>query len=200
MKKIITILIMLPLVFSFSITALANNHGEPPIEDYSLKFQNWIFQETDENKLVVNFNTKQELKVKFSEIMTMDVASYYVDTWYKDTDDGLHLIAKDGPLFLDLESDYTVEMINENYYKVTQHGENKLKGNYTVTIDFEYRDGKWLIVDRQEMFNEEPGENEEGGELPVTSTTYPTWALLGLLLAGTGLGLNIMRRKQAIKN
>ncbi|WP_066173901.1 LPXTG cell wall anchor domain-containing protein [Bacillus marinisedimentorum] len=194
-KKLASLLTAMFLVFGFSGAVLAENHGEPPVEELEKKFKDWVIQDADEDHKVKNFDSKEEFKSKLAEIMAMDVAEYIVNTWYYEEDGSLYIIPKDGPIFLNMEKDYILEEKGENEYKLTQEAENTLRGRYTLTIQYLKEDGNWIISNRNGVADNEGTGSESGGELPETATSLPMTMMAGAAAMAGGFAILFYRRR-----
>ncbi|UCZ53176.1 LPXTG cell wall anchor domain-containing protein [Bacillus shivajii] len=193
MKRFISILTVFILVFSYSASAIADSHGEPPIEELEEQFKNLIEVETDDDQKVVEFDSTEQFEQAFHQIMSDELADFYLGQYFKEDDDGYYHLPQDAPAYIDFEQEYTLEEVNNNQYHLTQSREDALRGEFTLTVHYEYANDQWIIADRNDL-----ADVEEGGELPDTATSYPLWTIAGLILAGTGVIL--ITRKQLVNN
>ncbi|MCA0988474.1 hypothetical protein [Guptibacillus algicola] len=184
MYRFLSALVVAGLVFmGMNTPAFAANHGEPPIKEMEQKFHELIHQETNEDGVVKNYDSKDRLEQEFNQHMLPEPARYYVDTYFKEEDGKLYLKSMDAPVEVMWDKDYTLEQIDDQNYKLTQTGENELRGEYTLTINYTYEADKWEFADR----TVEKGATEDtGGEMPDTATNLPTMMLIGsgAVLAG----------------
>ncbi|WP_181350364.1 hypothetical protein [Thalassobacillus sp. CUG 92003] len=191
LKKFMSITLGVLLAFSFSSQVFADNHGEPPVDELEQKFENWVIQETDSNLQVKNFDSKAGLKNKLAEIMTDSLANYYVENYYYEEDGNLYIEEKDGPLMVQTDQDYELEAKSDNHYMLTQSGSNQLRDDYTLTVEYKYEDGQWMMEDRNDKIG------SEGGEMPDTATSLPLVMSLGALMIVMGFGLTFFRKRSA---
>lgn len=150
-KKMI-LLLFSALIFFVGCTSVGNQPDDqpidtkPPVEAMAKEFRERLFQETDDNGIVKEYESKDELMTYFLEICDIEVAKYYIDNCYMDTDEGLLLIPKGGPILFDPELEYDLNKIDENNYEVIQHAENMLHGKYVVKTGFEKIEDAWIIT------------------------------------------------------
>lgn len=185
MYRLLSALVVAGLVFmGMSTPAFAEDHGEPPVKEMEKKFHELIYQETTEDGEVKNYDSKDRLEQEYNQLMLPDVARYFVESYYKEEDGKLILISKDGPVEVQWDKDYTLEKIDDQNYKLTQSGENELRGEYTLTIHYKYEADKWEFAERS--VTKGANEDNSGGEMPDTATNLPTMMMIGggVMLAG----------------
>lgn len=150
-KKKLFIKILFTLIFLVGCTPSNNQpddkqvDSKPPVEAIGKEFKERLFQETDDRGIVKGYKSKDELMTYFLEISDIEVARYYIDNCYTDTDEGLLLIPKGGPILFDPELEYDLNKIDDNNYEVMQHASNMLHGEYSVTTKFQKVENLWII-------------------------------------------------------
>lgn len=115
------------------------------IED---EFINRLFVDRNDDEKVKNYNNKNELINHLSEIAKKDIAKSYINNYYKEKEDGLYIIPKDGPTRIYKDKSYKLEKIDDKNYELIQEAEDQLRGKYKFTVKFTYEENKWIISDR----------------------------------------------------
>ncbi|WP_174727111.1 LPXTG cell wall anchor domain-containing protein [Mesobacillus harenae] len=189
LKKLTAAFAILLMVAGIHSPALADNHGEPPIEELEAQFESFIFPEV-ENGMLTDYDSLDRLEQDMNGIMTFPLTDHYLDTYFIERDGDVVIRATEGPMLVDFDQDFTLEKVNNDHYKLTQTGHNQLRGDYTIEIDYSYEAGKWVFVDRMDIVG-----TESGGELPDTATSMPLMMLSGGLLMAFG-AMMIFRRNR----
>jgi hypothetical protein len=131
----------------------ADNAGdipEVPLRELEDTFRNGIYQEVDETtRKVKNFDTKAQWVQYMSEIMDKSLAETFANDFFNEKENGLYLISRSGPVVLVFEEPYEIEVIDGTKVQAIQKGENILLGKYQLTVTYEYREGNWIITERQ---------------------------------------------------
>lgn len=115
------------------------------IED---EFMNRLLVDKSDNGKIKDYNNKNELINHLSEITKKDIAKSYINNYYKEKEDGLYIIPKDGPTRIYKDKSYRLEKIDDQNYELIQEAEDQLRGKYKFTVKFTYKDNKWIISDR----------------------------------------------------
>lgn len=100
------------------------------------KFMDILVQQTDAHYKVINYQSKQELLEAFAPIAAKEAAAPYVDYYYHDEADGLHMIPTETPPWFNKENDYDMVKIDENKVQVEQENESAVHGKYKVIYEF----------------------------------------------------------------
>ena len=168
--------------------AMADDHGEPPVEELEKKFEELLFPETDGTK-VTKYDSIHQLEEDLNGIMKFPLTDYYLEKYFYEEDGQLHIVAMDGAYLVDLEQDYTLEKLSDDHYRLTQNRSNQLRGEFTVQVDYSFEAGRWVFEDRMDVVN-----SQDGGELPNTATNMPMMMLSGGLLMAAGAFLIYRKR------
>lgn len=187
LKKVIATLSIIMLA-GIQSPVMADNHGEPPVQDLENKFEVLLFPETDGTK-VTNYDSIHQLEEDLNSIMKFPLTDYYLEKYFYEKDGDLHIRAMDGAYLVDLEQDYTLEKLSDDHYRLTQNRSNQLRGEFTVQVDYSFEAGKWVFEDRMDVVG-----SQEGGELPNTATNMPLMMLSGGLLMAAGAFLIYRKR------
>lgn len=194
MYRFLSALVVAGLVFmGMNTPVFADNHGEPPVKEMEQKFHELIHQETNEDGVVKNYDSKDRLEQEFNQHMLPEPARYYVDTYFKEDDGKLYLKSMDAPVEVMWDKDYTLEQVDDQNYKLTQTGENELRGEYTLTVHYTYEAEKWEFAERS--VTKGANEGNKGGEMPDTATNLPTMMVIGSGAVLAGALLLVARRR-----
>lgn len=192
MKKLVVAVLVLVTLTGLQIPVFAENHGEPPVKELEQQFYDLIYMDTAENYEVEQYDSLDRLEEDMKSIMVWPLADHYLDTYFEERDGNVYLIPTEGPIRLNMDEDYTLEKISDDEYKLTQHGENALRGEYTLTITYSYEAGKWVFGNRMDIVSS----SDNGGEMPDTATSLPNAIAFGGALMAAGALVLISRRKR----
>ncbi|RAZ79661.1 LPXTG cell wall anchor domain-containing protein [Planococcus halotolerans] len=192
LKKLVVAVLVLVTLTGLQIPVFAENHGEPPVKELEQQFYDLIYMDTAENYEVEQYDSLDRLEEDMKSIMVWPLADHYLDTYFEERDGNVYLIPTEGPIRLNMDEDYTLEKISDDEYKLTQHGENALRGEYTLTITYSYEAGKWVFGNRMDIVSS----SDNGGEMPDTATSLPNAIAFGGALMAAGALVLISRRKR----
>lgn len=136
------------LAKSFKVVNKTTELKKEEIIELEEEFINRIFQDTEENHRVKNFDTKMILVDYVAEVADENFVRSIVNNYYQEDKAGLYLIPKDGLTRLNLDESFKIMEIDEDTYEVLQTSENEQIGEYELTITYKLRNGKWIIQDR----------------------------------------------------
>ena len=114
------------------------------LTEYEEAFKKVISYTNDELKQQ-EYTTKQQLQEHFQHFMSEDLAQSMVDTYFREEDDGLYVIATEGPTFLAEDKTYTFTKNEEGSATVTQERENQLIGHVEMEYNLTKKDGFWIV-------------------------------------------------------
>ncbi|MFG6117365.1 LPXTG cell wall anchor domain-containing protein [Halobacillus sp. MO56] len=195
LKRFSAVVVMfLVALTGFHNPVFADNHGETPVKELEQQFNDLIYLETTEDGEVKKYDSMDRLEEEMKSIMVWPLADHYLDTYFEERDGKLYLKEMDGPVQLNTDQDYTLEKVSDDKYKLTQQGENQLRGEYTLNITYSYEAGKWVFGDRMNHVSSSEG----GGELPDTATSLPIVMASGGAVMAIGALLLIFRRKSTV--
>lgn len=153
------ILFLSAVLLSIALSGCSGNAGstgtdnipEVPLEKLTNEFRNGIYQEVEpDSRKVINFDTKENWIEHMTEIMDKDLARKYADDFFYEENGDLYLISRGGPPVLLLDKPYDMKTIDDRKVQVKQiNKENMMFGEYELTVTYEYRDGRWVICDRE---------------------------------------------------
>ncbi len=108
----------------------------------------WIFDR------VRDFDRKDELTEHVSTVTSDEIASTYVDDYYEEREDGLYLIPKDGPILLNPDVAFHLELLSPLEIRLSQESWSGLAGDYEIRISYQYREGRWIMNERDILVEE----------------------------------------------
>ncbi|MFD1738962.1 hypothetical protein ACFSCX_20835 [Bacillus salitolerans] len=128
--------------------ATPNTPGNKPdakflLREYKERFMKLVHE--SDNQEITSFRTKEEIKSHFKEIMSDEYADWLTNTYFKEQNDAVFIIAKDSPTWFQPVQDHTLEPLNEKTYMLIQKRENELLGHVNFYTFFKQRENKWII-------------------------------------------------------
>ncbi|WP_174614106.1 hypothetical protein [Virgibacillus ihumii] len=108
-------------------------------------FMDVLIQDLNKHNKVVHFNTKEALLDEFEKVTTREVASKYVDFYFKEKPDGLYVIPTETPFWFQEKNNYDMIRKDENVVQIVQRNKNELYRAYTIKIEFTYKNN-WKIT------------------------------------------------------
>ncbi|GEN46085.1 DUF3221 domain-containing protein [Alkalibacillus haloalkaliphilus] len=122
---------------------------EPNIEDIITEFENAYDRliETDDEQRLVNFDSTEEIREDFTNIMNEEFVDYYLDTYVDEEDGELYIIPTGMEVFIDLEQDYEVNEVSDTEYHVIQEVNYEFTDHIELTYLIEYHDENWIVQD-----------------------------------------------------
>ncbi len=110
-------------------------------------FINRLFQETSEDWVVKDFESREALVNYIAEIAGRDVVEAYVDDYFDQRDGEFIQRPMDGPVRLLEDRPYQLELVHPRKYTLTQETHTELAGNYTLTITYTFENQRWIMKD-----------------------------------------------------
>lgn len=192
MKKLFSLLAMVLMVVGLPLSALANEHGEPPVEEFEQKLDELIYnQETEEGSWqLANYDSYDALVEDFEQIMSPEVAEGYLESFFTEEDGNAYLVPTEGPPLIQFDQEYDLEQVSDTEYHLTQSSSNALYGDYTIMVTYSYEGDQWMITERTTEY----GTSGNGGEMPDTATATPSMILFGAVLIGAGTVMVVRKR------
>jgi hypothetical protein len=136
-------------------------------------FNNYLFQETSDNNVVINYDTKAELIADMKNVMTESLAMEYVDSYFQEENGELEIIAKDGPVMLSESKEINITQIAEGEYVISQENENMLRGRYRLEIYFKNtEDQGWIMTNRTFYSIDVNGSIDNSLEYEIVDSDY----------------------------
>ncbi|WLR50308.1 hypothetical protein LC040_13645 [Bacillus tianshenii] len=131
-------------------TAESASYSELEEEDIARATQSFIdtlVQNSDENYRVTRYDNKEELLDAFDSIAVEKAVKPYVDYYFQEKNGDLYIKPTELPPWFKPNQSYEIDQIDNTHAKVQQSNETSLYGNYTITIDFLYKNEQWVIQD-----------------------------------------------------
>ncbi|WP_270180918.1 LPXTG cell wall anchor domain-containing protein [Alkalihalobacillus sp. CinArs1] len=200
MKRILSALVIVTglLFMGFQNTALAQDHGEPPVKELEADFNELLQVKNEESSLISKgYDTIEKLEQVFGEIMVPALAEVYVGSLYKEEDGKVMVLPQDGRQTIDFNREYDFTKVNDNHYKLSQVATSDLYEGHTLTIDYIYKSGEWIFGNRNNLLPEVhvDGGEEEGDQLPDTATPFPAYMLIGAGIMMSGAIVLVARKR-----
>lgn len=104
-----------------------------------------LIDSTDQDGLLSEFESINEVRNHFEEVMSADLAGWMTDAYIEERDGQIYLIAKDSPTWLAKDEDFQTEEVAEEHYKIIQEQENELIGHVEMTYHAKWSEDKWII-------------------------------------------------------
>ncbi|SDH87390.1 hypothetical protein [Alteribacillus bidgolensis] len=151
------------------IPAFTKERAVELMNDYKESFVSLINEAGNDQK-IDSYQTKEEVKEHFETTMSGDLAEWMTDSYFKEEGDGVYVIAKDGPTWLEEDQPFELEEVTEKHVKIVQERDNELLGNVEMIFHAGYQGDKWVV---DEIESNEAGEfaNETNSDLTNTAQT-----------------------------
>ncbi len=94
------------------------------------------------------YQSKEALIEATLAIASQELVTQHVDNYYREEDDLLYVVPKDGPAKLLSGLPITINQVDEDTYHVSQQNENELRGAYILTVEFSWLDDAWKMTGR----------------------------------------------------
>ncbi|WP_026703102.1 hypothetical protein [Salibacterium aidingense] len=136
--------------------------------DYEESFTSLI-NETDSQK-VESYQTTDEVRQHFEGVMSEDLASWMTDSYFREEADGVYVIAKDAPTWLQEDQPFELEEESEGHVRIVQERNNNLLGHVEMIYHAAYVDGQWMVdeIETNELEDSNsPGDNADGHQQEV---------------------------------
>ena len=104
-----------------------------------------IFESRDENLKIPNIDTKNEMVDYVRSIMSLELGSWFAETYFEEKHDGLYVIPKDGLTWLDINISYNVEELNEREVRVIQERDTAMLGHRKMIYTLHYDGENWVV-------------------------------------------------------
>ncbi|WP_456271433.1 hypothetical protein [Bacillus sp. AK031] len=156
----------------------ANEHSneltKAEAEEVMKQYEDNFMQVVTAGPELEEYQSKEEIIDHFAQIMTESLAEKQAETFIKEEDGELSVVATEPPVFLNPEQDFQFEKVSNEQYKVTQQIQNELRGNRELTYMIERMEDGWLVgsykTELQEG-NEEEAARKDAEELVLEQLT-----------------------------
>ena len=122
--------------------------AQPDVEQILSNYKNnflEVVENAREDRTLEDFQSKQDVIDHFTEIMSLELAQWYVDMYIREKDGELILESMDGPIWFEKDEPYELLKINENNYKVIQQPNNELLGEAKTVFHLLFDGEKWIV-------------------------------------------------------
>jgi hypothetical protein len=150
----------------------ANEHSEEltkaKAEEVMKQYEDNFMKVVNEGPELEEYQSKEEIIDHFAQIMTESLAQKHAETFIKDENGELSVVATEPPVFLNPSQDYQFEKVSDDQYKITQQIQNELRGNRELTYMIERGEDGWLVGDyttEVNEWNEEEAARKDAEEL-----------------------------------
>ncbi|WP_227939377.1 hypothetical protein [Alkalihalobacillus deserti] len=116
------------------------------LTEYEKAFQK-VVNSTNDKLKQREYTTKQELREHFQHLMSGDLATSMVDTYFREKDDGLYVVATEPPTFLKEDQPFTLTKSSDESATVTQERNNEFIGHVKVDFTLTKKEDFWIIKD-----------------------------------------------------
>lgn len=116
------------------------------LTDYEKAFK-YVINNTNQELKQQEFTNQQQLKEYFQNYMSEDLAISFMETFIRVEEDGLYIVATEGPLFLDTEQPFTFTEIDGDTASVTQERENTMSGHIQIEYTLTNNEDLWIVDD-----------------------------------------------------
>ncbi|MDL4843100.1 hypothetical protein [Aquibacillus rhizosphaerae] len=121
------------------------------------------------NGNVNNYDTKEELSNHYQTIMSKELATSFINDFYRMDNGQLQLLATEAPSWLDSSKSFQLEQIDNKTYHVTQEQSNELIGHRNLIFELIYNGDNWIV---QSVKSEDLGEiSKENAKTTVLNFT-----------------------------
>lgn len=127
--------------------SLDKDRAEVVLTEYEEAFKK-VISFKDEQRKQKEFKTKEALVEHFEHFMSTAHAQYLADTYFREKDDGLYVIATEPPVFLKEDQPFTFIQIDDTSATIIQERENQLIGHVKMEYELTKKDnGQWIVKD-----------------------------------------------------
>jgi len=116
-----------------------------------------LIKETADDQKVDSFASKREIKQYFQQTMSEELATQMTDSFFTEKEDGVYVIARGGPTWLEEKSPFKFEILSDQHIKILQERDNVYLGHVMMVYHLKLQGDHW-VVSAAEMNNitEEP--------------------------------------------
>ncbi|QOR67143.1 hypothetical protein IM538_03040 [Cytobacillus suaedae] len=114
------------------------------MQNYKSAFQEI---ETNTEGKITNFQTITEIESHLAEVMSMELVDWLIEAYIQEQNGELFMRAMDAPTWLAEDTDFSIEEVNKEHYKIVQERNNELIGHVEMTYHANWIEGKWILTD-----------------------------------------------------
>lgn len=122
------------------------------LSDYEEAFKN-VINNTNQELKQQEYTDQQQVKKYFQNFMSEDLALSLMDTFIRKEEDGLYIVATEGPLFLEEDQPFTFTKSDQETATVTQERENPMIGHIQMEYTITKNEDSWIVqeIDSEQL-------------------------------------------------
>ncbi|WP_188207861.1 DUF3221 domain-containing protein [Alkalibacillus aidingensis] len=122
---------------------------EPNLTDVMIEYKATFesLYDHDDQMRLNQYDTIAEIRDSFTRVMSTELANRHIDTYVREQDGDLHLVATEAPIFLDQDEPYDVVEISDDEYHIKQEINNELTGHVEMIFTIIYENFQWIVDD-----------------------------------------------------
>ncbi|MBU8908666.1 hypothetical protein [Desertibacillus haloalkaliphilus] len=126
-----------------------------------------LLDDADSSGLLASFDSREEVISYFSEVMSLELAEQLADSYIREDDSDLYIVATESPIWLDPEEEFTIEQVNDGHYRIIQEHQSELIGHVEMAFHARWENNSWKVYDIESTELSEPLTVEETAEVVV---------------------------------
>lgn len=123
-------------------------------EEVMKQYKDNFMKVVDQGPELEEYQSKEEIIEHFSKNMTENLAEKQADTFIKEQDGELSVVATEPPVFLNPQEEYKFEKVSDDEYKIAQQIQNELRGSRKMTYMIVKGESGWLVGNYTTELNE----------------------------------------------
>lgn len=123
---------------------LNKEDAEVVLTEYEEAFKN-VINNTNQELKQQEYTNQQQLKVYFQNFMSEDLALSLMDTFIREEEDGLYIVATEGPLFLEEDQPFTFTKKDKETATITQERKNPMIGHIQMEYTLTIKEDSWIV-------------------------------------------------------
>ncbi|MFD2706638.1 hypothetical protein [Salibacterium lacus] len=130
-----------------------------------------LINDTDSQR-VESYQTLDEVQQHFEEVMSTDLAEWMTDSYFREEDDGIYVIAKDAPTWLQEDQSFALEEEARDHVRIVQERDNEMLGHVEMIYNAVYDGNQWIVdeIETNELDSGNTAEDNAGeGEQDVAA-------------------------------
>ncbi|WP_102347700.1 hypothetical protein [Bacillus sp. Marseille-P3661] len=120
------------------------------MNEYS-SLMNSLLKDARDDLKITSYQSKEEITIHLNEIMSKNLASTMTDSFFTEKAEGLYVIPRDAPTFLNESQPFDIEKVTDTHYKIIQEQSNELIGHVTMVYHAILENNNWLISDIESL-------------------------------------------------
>ncbi|SDG92132.1 hypothetical protein SAMN05192534_10115 [Alteribacillus persepolensis] len=157
-----------------SVPELSERQAAAFLNEWETSFLSLV-DEADSDQKIDSYETTGEVQQYFEETMSQELAAWMTDAYFTNRDDGVYVIAKDGPTWFEESQPFEMEKESDTRFLVTQERNNELLGHVNMIYHLVYQDGQWVV---HEIESEEANSSNRGANVIPDELSGPQQAAL----------------------